>query len=151
MKIVLASISAARSRAKSSAADALTADYMARAAHYTCAESQTFASENALLAWLERQSARTAPVLVLCDGRGDQLTSNEIAAHLGRMRDAGTQIVVLAVGPADGWSAAARKRTQLTIAFGSITLPHELARVVLAEQIYRALTILARHPYHSGH
>jgi 23S rRNA (pseudouridine1915-N3)-methyltransferase len=58
---------------------------------------------------------------------------------------------VLAIGPADGWSDAARARAGLLLSFGSITLPHQLARVVLAEQIYRALTILAGHPYHSGH
>ncbi len=58
---------------------------------------------------------------------------------------------MLAIGPADGWSTAARARAGLLLSFGAITLPHELARVVLAEQIYRALTILAGHPYHSGH
>ena len=59
--------------------------------------------------------------------------------------------IVLAIGPADGWSAPARARASLLLSFGPITLPHELARVVLAEQLYRALTILAGHPYHSGH
>jgi len=55
------------------------------------------------------------------------------------------------VGPADGWSAEARNRAQLLLSLGAMTLPHELARVVLAEQVYRACTILAGHPYHSGH
>jgi 23S rRNA (pseudouridine1915-N3)-methyltransferase len=55
------------------------------------------------------------------------------------------------VGPADGWSEYARAQAQSTLSFGPMTLPHELARLVLAEQIYRAFTILAGHPYHSGH
>ena len=59
-------------------------------------------------------------------------------------------MLVLGIGPADGWSAAL-KRADLSLAFGRITLPHELAAVVAAEQIYRALTILAGHPYHTGH
>jgi 23S rRNA (pseudouridine1915-N3)-methyltransferase len=59
--------------------------------------------------------------------------------------------VVLAIGPADGWSGMARERANLIFSLGRITLPHQLARVVLAEQVYRALTILAGHPYHCGH
>lgn len=60
-------------------------------------------------------------------------------------------MTVLAIGPADGWSPEARVRADLVVSFGPMTLPHSLARVVLAEQVYRALTILAGHPYHSGH
>lgn len=151
MKIFLASISPTRSRAKSDPAAALAADYIARAVRYLPCEPQLHDSEAALLTWLDRQSARTAPVLILLDSRGKQLSSEEFAAHLGRLRDSGTQSLVLAIGPADGWTAAARTRANLILSFGPITLPHELARVVLAEQLYRALTILAGHPYHSGH
>ena len=98
-----------------------------------------------------RQSTRTLPILILLETRGKQLSSEEFAAHLGRLRDSGTQSLILAIGPADGWTAAARARASLILSFGPITLPHELARAVLAEQIYRALTILANHPYHSAH
>jgi 23S rRNA (pseudouridine1915-N3)-methyltransferase len=63
----------------------------------------------------------------------------------------GTQELVLAIGPADGWSATARSRAQTTLSLGKMTLPHELARVVVAEQLYRAFTILNHHPYHGGH
>jgi 23S rRNA (pseudouridine1915-N3)-methyltransferase len=150
VKLVLAAISPTRSRAKSDAAATLAADYLARASRYLPCESQLYPSETALLASLDR-SARTAPVLILLDSRGKQLSSDDFAAHLGRLRDTGTQSVVLAIGPADGWSAAAHARASLILSFGNITLPHELARAVLAEQIYRALTILAGHPYHSGH
>ena len=110
-----------------------------------------FAAEPALLTWLDRHAARTSPKLILLDSRGKQFTSEEFAQHLGALRDSGTQTVVLAIGPADGWSAEARRRAHLLLSLGRITLPHELARAVLAEQIYRALTILAGHPYHSGH
>jgi 23S rRNA (pseudouridine1915-N3)-methyltransferase len=151
VKIFLSSISPTRSRAKSDAAASLAADYLTRASRYLPCEPQTHPSEAALLAWLDRQAARTAPVLILLDSRGKQLTSEDFAAHLGRLRDSGAQSVVLAIGPADGWSAAARTRAGLVLSFGAITLPHQLARAVLAEQLYRALTILAGHPYHSGH
>lgn len=151
MKIFLTAISPTRSRAKSDAAGTLATEYLARATRYMPCEALVQDSEAALLGWLDRQAARTAPVLILLDSRGKQLSSEEIAAHFGRLRDGGTQTLVLAIGPADGWSATARSRASLILSFGAITMPHELARAVLAEQIYRALTILAGHPYHSGH
>ncbi len=151
VKLILVAISPSRSRAKSGAAATLAADFLARASRFLPCEAQAYGSEAALLAWLDRQAARTVPVLILLDSRGRQLTSEEFAAQLGRLRDNGTQSLVLAIGPADGWSTVARARAGLLLSFGAITLPHELARVVLAEQIYRALTILAGHPYHSGH
>ena len=151
MKIVAVHVSPTRTHAKSDAAASLAANYLARAARYIPCESQQYASEADLLAVLDRQSSRTAPVLILLDSRGKQLSSEEFAAHLGRLRDSGTQSLILAIGPADGWTAAARTRASLILSFGPITLPHELASAVLAEQIYRALTILANHPYHSGH
>ena len=151
VKLYLAAVSPTRSRAKSSPTAALAADYLGRATHYYPCEAQSHPSESALLAWLDRQSARTAPALILLDSRGKQLSSEDFAAYLGRLRDSGAQSIVLAIGPADGWSNAARARATLLFSLGAITLPHELARAVLAEQIYRALTILAGHPYHSGH
>jgi 23S rRNA (pseudouridine1915-N3)-methyltransferase len=89
--------------------------------------------------------------VILLDSRGQQYSSEEFASQMGRLRDEGAQKVVLAIGPADGWSAAARERANLLLSLGRMTLPHQLARVVLAEQVYRAFTILAGHPYHSGH
>ena len=151
MKLILAALSPTRSRAKSDAAGQLATDYLARAARYSPCEALHLDSEAALLTWLDRQSARTAPMLILLDSRGKQMTSEEFAAQVGRLRDGGTQTLVLAIGPADGWSAVARARAGMTLSLGAITMPHELARAVLAEQIYRALTILAGHPYHSGH
>ena len=151
MKLSLSAISPTRAQPKSGPAAALAADYLARASHYLPCDSHTYPSEAALLAALDRQAARTAPILILLDSRGRQLSSPDFAARLGRLRDSGAQSVVLAIGPADGWSQTALARASLTLSFGPITLPHQLARAVLAEQIYRALTILAGHPYHSGH
>jgi 23S rRNA (pseudouridine1915-N3)-methyltransferase len=151
MKITHAAIAPRRSRSKSEATDRLLADYIERSARYIPCEAQLFDSEPALVEWLERSSSRTPAYAILLDSRGQQYTSEEFAAQLGRLRDDGTQRLVLAIGPADGWSAGARQRANLLFSLGRITLPHQLARVVLAEQVYRALTILAGHPYHSGH
>ena len=151
MKVTLAAVLPRRTRSKSEPADLLLADYLERAQHYTPCESQIFETEAALLDTLDRQPGRPAPYSILLDSRGRQLTSEEFATRLATLRDSGTQRLLLAIGPADGWSAAARERASLLFSLGLITLPHQLARVVLAEQLYRALTILAGHPYHSGH
>jgi len=151
VKLHLAAISPARSRAKSSALDTLFADYTTRVARYYPCDSHLFASESALFAFADKSSARTPLHIVLLDSTGKQFTSTDFAAHLGTLRDRGVQQLLFAIGPADGWSAAARTRADLLLSLGAITLPHELARIVLAEQLYRACTILAGHPYHSGH
>jgi 23S rRNA (pseudouridine1915-N3)-methyltransferase len=151
MKMTFAAVAPRRARSKSETTDRLLADYIDRAARYVPCDSQLFESETAMLDWLERQPGRTPAYAVLLDSRGQQYSSEEFAAHLGRIRDEGIQRLVLGIGPADGWSAVARQRANLLFSLGRITLPHQLARVVLAEQVYRALTILAGHPYHSGH
>lgn len=151
MKILLTAIAPRRSRSKSEATDRLLSDYIERCARYTPCESQIFEDEFSFLNWLGRQSGRGAAYTVLLDSRGQQLSSEEFAGKLGDLRDRGTQRLLLAIGPADGWSAAALKGADLLFSLGRITLPHQLARVVLAEQVYRGLTILAGHPYHSGH
>jgi 23S rRNA (pseudouridine1915-N3)-methyltransferase len=151
MKITLAAVAPRRTRSKTEASDRLIADYIERATRYIPCDSELFESETGVLEWLDRQSGRTAAYAILLDSRGQQYTSDEFAAQLGRIRDEGIQRLVLAIGPADGWSPAARQRANMLFSFGRLTLPHQLARVVLAEQVYRALTILAGHPYHSGH
>jgi 23S rRNA (pseudouridine1915-N3)-methyltransferase len=88
---------------------------------------------------------------VLFDARGETLSSEELAAWLGARRDAGQQRIVFAIGPASGWSESAPRQAQAVLSLGRMTLPHELARLVVAEQLYRAFTILAGHPYHTGH
>jgi len=151
VRIFLSAIAPRRSRTKAEVADILATDYIKRSARYIPCESQLFDSEAAFFDAFDRQAGRTPAYVILLDSRGQQLSSEEFASRLGSLRDSGTQRLVLAIGPADGWSADARDRANLLFSFGRITLPHQLARVVLAEQVYRALTILAGHPYHSGH
>jgi 23S rRNA (pseudouridine1915-N3)-methyltransferase len=151
MKMTLTAIVPRGARIKSEPMERLIAEYLGRAARYTPCDSQVFESETAMLAWLDRQEGRLPAFVVLLDSGGRQFTSDEFAARIGRIRDEGAQRLIFGVGPADGWSAAARGRANLVVSLGRMTLPHQLARVVLAEQVYRALTILAGHPYHSGH
>jgi 23S rRNA (pseudouridine1915-N3)-methyltransferase len=151
MRLEIAYITPRRQRLKSAAAQALLDDYMKRAARYEPVQAVAYDSEAALLAALDKAGHRTPVHFVLLDSRGEALTSEAIAERLGRLRDTGIQQVTLAIGPADGWSPAAWTRAGLRLSFGAITLPHELALAVLAEQLYRALTILAGHPYHGGH
>src|SRR6185503_19747307 len=148
MKILLTAIAPRRVRTKSEATDRLLADYIERCGRYVPCESQTFEDEATFLDWLAKQTMRLPAYAILLDSRGHEFTSEEFAARFGQVRDGGNQRVVLAVGPADGWSAAALQRAGLLFALGKITLPHQLARVVAAAQVYRALTILAGHPYH---
>jgi 23S rRNA (pseudouridine1915-N3)-methyltransferase len=85
---------------------------------------------------------------VLLDERGRQLSSEEFAALLGKWRDEGVREVRFLIGAADGHGQAAREQADLLIAFGAMTWPHLLARAMLAEQLWRAASILAGHPYH---
>jgi 23S rRNA (pseudouridine1915-N3)-methyltransferase len=138
-------------KTKEAAIRALTAEYLERISRYVAAESHELASEATLLELTEARSGRTTPVLILLDGRGRQFTSEEFADLLRDQQDRGTQNLFFAVGPADGFTDKARGSADLVLSFGKMTLAHELARIVLLEQIYRAFTILKGHPYHMGH
>jgi 23S rRNA (pseudouridine1915-N3)-methyltransferase len=85
---------------------------------------------------------------VLLDERGQQLSSEEFAALLGKWRDEGVREVRFLIGAADGHGDAARQGADLLLGFGAMTWPHLLARAMLAEQLWRATSILAGHPYH---
>jgi 23S rRNA (pseudouridine1915-N3)-methyltransferase len=85
----------------------------------------------------------------LLDSRGQAFSSVDFATWLGARRDSGQQTI--AIGPASGWSAQAPRQAHTLLSLGPMTLAHELARLVLAEQLYRAFTILSGHPYHTGH
>jgi 23S rRNA (pseudouridine1915-N3)-methyltransferase len=150
MKLLLAAILPRRAR-KSEPVEQLFEVYMDRCRQYVSCTFQAFDTEADLLKAIDRQTGRTAPHAIFLDSRGQQFTSEEFARRLGALRDEGNQQIVLAIGPADGWSPVALQRANLLFSLGRITLPHQLARVVLAEQVYRALTILSGHPYHSGH
>lgn len=85
---------------------------------------------------------------VLLDERGEVLSSTEFAGRLGRWRDDGVREARFLIGAADGFGEAERGAADLLLSFGRATWPHMLARAMLAEQLYRATTILAGHPYH---
>ena len=87
-------------------------------------------------------------VLVALDQRGDNIDSETFARHLGRWRDDQVANSIFIIGGADGLSPELRRMAKLRLAFGSATWPHQMVRVMLLEQLYRAATILAGHPYH---
>lgn len=85
---------------------------------------------------------------VLLDERGEQLSSEAFAALLSRWRDEGTREARFHLGAADGHGDMARRDVDLLLGFGAMTWPHLLARAMLVEQLWRATSILAGHPYH---
>ncbi len=85
---------------------------------------------------------------VLLDEKGENLGSPGIAEHLRKWRDSGAATIVFVVGGPDGLAPSLRDKARLRLAFGAATWPHQLVRVMLLEQIYRAITILSGHPYH---
>ena len=149
MQIVLAHVGS-RLPAKDSF-ETLATMYLERCSPFARCQAECFRTESALFEWLDRQQRRAPAVLILLDSRGRQLSSEAFAEWLGRQRDNSAKLLVLAIGPADGWTEASRKRATLLLSLGPMTLAHALARLVVAEQLYRAFTILTGHPYHSGH
>lgn len=95
-----------------------------------------------------RPGRRAGQRLLALDERGSDLASAAFASRLAAWRDQGAEEIAFAIGGADGLHQAVRDRADGLIAFGRMTWPHMLARVMLAEQIYRAQQILAGHPYH---
>ena len=89
-----------------------------------------------------------ARVLIALDETGLQMSSANFAGQLAAWRDDGSSTAIFMIGGADGLDTRLRDQADLVLAFGRMTLPHQIARVVLVEQIYRAMTILAGHPYH---
>jgi 23S rRNA (pseudouridine1915-N3)-methyltransferase len=87
-------------------------------------------------------------VTILLDEKGEQLPSIELARRLERWRDKGRREARFLIGAADGFGEAERASADLLLAFGKATWPHLLARAMLAEQLFRATSILANHPYH---
>jgi 23S rRNA (pseudouridine1915-N3)-methyltransferase len=86
--------------------------------------------------------------LVLLDERGQNITSADLASRLAALRDQGRRNLVIAIGGPDGHDTALRERADFVLSFGAATWPHRLVRIMLAEQLYRAATILSGHPYH---
>jgi 23S rRNA (pseudouridine1915-N3)-methyltransferase len=86
--------------------------------------------------------------LIACDERGKSFASRDFAARIAALRDDGVRQLAFAIGGADGLDARVREAAAEVVSFGPATWPHALARVMLAEQVYRAINILAGGPYH---
>jgi 23S rRNA (pseudouridine1915-N3)-methyltransferase len=87
-------------------------------------------------------------VTVMLDERGDNLGSADLADHVRKWRDAGVPAAAFIIGGPDGLAQNLRDKAKLKLAFGAATWPHQMVRIMLLEQIYRAITILSGHPYH---
>ena len=141
-------------KTKEPAIASLTEEYLKRISRYVPIEGLALRQEAALLEMCGRSPGTkggTKSTLALMDSRGKELSSEQFAKFLGEYQDRSPLPLVFAIGGADGFSDTARAAAQHTLSLGKMTLQHELARVVLLEQVYRAFTILKGHPYHSGH
>jgi 23S rRNA (pseudouridine1915-N3)-methyltransferase len=93
-------------------------------------------------------AAPNGSALVVLDRRGENLSSDALAASLRGWQQAGRPAVTFLIGGPDGLAEGLSGRAELRLAFGTATWPHQLVRIMLLEQLYRAITILAGHPYH---
>jgi 23S rRNA (pseudouridine1915-N3)-methyltransferase len=138
-------------KTKAESIQTLTDEYLKRLKHFAKVEGVTLKDESSLLKLCQTTTRPVRHTLVLLDSRGKQFSSEEFAKWLGEYQDRSSSPLVFAVGGADGISDDARRAATLVLSLGKMTMAHELARVVLLEQIYRAFTILKGHPYHLGH
>jgi 23S rRNA (pseudouridine1915-N3)-methyltransferase len=123
---------------------AMVDDYAARIKRYAEMEVTEVREDSAALKRLKFDAGAT---IVLLDAAGTPQTSTEFARWLGRERDRGAREIVFLCGGAEGFPESLRKQATAKLSLSSLTMPHELARVVLVEQVYRAFAILAGHPY----
>jgi 23S rRNA (pseudouridine1915-N3)-methyltransferase len=143
-------------KTKEPATEALTDEYLKRISRYAEVAGLAVKDEAAILSLAggdgrrSRQQSKGPHKLVLLDSRGKQLSSEELAEFLER-EQVNAIPLLFAIGGSDGFSDEARRQAGFILSLGKMTLPHELARVVLLEQLYRAFTILRNHPYHLGH
>lgn len=126
-------------------ARALVDDYVARIRHY--AEIEISELRDAGPAMLRKLKLDSSATIVLLDAAGKQFTSQQFAKWLTDLRDRGTREMVFLCGDAEGFPAELRASAKQKISLSTLTMPHEFARVILAEQIYRAFAILSGHPY----
>ena len=120
-------------------------DYVQRIQHY--AEIEISELRDAGPAALRKLKIDPSATVVLLDAAGKQFTSQQFARWLGDLRDRGARELVFLCGDAEGFPAELRSSAKQKISLSTLTMPHEFARVLLAEQIYRAFAILAGHPY----
>ena len=154
MQIIIAAVG----RMKRGPAAEMIADYLARvrwdvvvkeladAPSGMAAEARRAREAKDILALVDRESR-----LIAMDSRGQQLDSVAMAAAISKFKGQDAKRLVIAIGGQDGLDASVLSAAALTLAFGAATWPHQLLRLMLAEQVYRAYTIEAGHPYHLGH
>lgn len=118
-------------------------DYLKRIARFTPAEFLELRDTRAL----ERVKVESTALWVLLDAAGSEMDSTELARWIGELRDGGIRELIFLCGGANGYPEDWCKRASRRLSLSRFTFSHELARAVLAEQLYRALAILARHPY----
>ncbi|HEY8593858.1 MAG TPA: 23S rRNA (pseudouridine(1915)-N(3))-methyltransferase RlmH [Devosiaceae bacterium] len=99
---------------------------------------------------LIRAAVPADAVLVALDERGKALTSLELATRIGNWRDAARPALAFVIGGADGLDGSLREEAALSLSLSAMTWPHQIARIMLSEQLYRTTTILSGHPYHRG-
>src|SRR6266576_5507736 len=131
-------------KTKEPAIQSLSDDYLKRLSRYADASGVVLKDEAAVLALARGERTKERHKLVLLDSRGTQLSSEDLAEFLER-EQVQTLPLLFAIGGADGFSEQARGHASLMLSLGRMTLAHELARVVLLEQLYRAFTILKNH------
>jgi 23S rRNA (pseudouridine1915-N3)-methyltransferase len=124
---------------------ALLDDYLSRISHYCEIEPTELRDANP--AALRKLRFDSGAAIVLLDAAGKQFTSEQFARWLAEQRDRSPRELVFLCGDARGFPEELRQQAQAKLALSSLTMPHELARVVLAEQLYRAFAMLAGHPY----
>lgn len=127
---------------KSSNAFSLVREYTERIGHYLPCEVGAYPSKTKSCIWVCERGRKSKAI-----------ASENLADELQKCMNSGTQVLEIVIGGSDGFADQALDEMQPSLrwSFGPMTLPHELATMVAAEQIYRALTILHRQPYHSGH
>jgi 23S rRNA (pseudouridine1915-N3)-methyltransferase len=138
-------------KTKNSSIQSLSDEYLKRVRQFAEAEGAALKDEVALRKLCGHEGKGTRRRLVLLDSRGKQLSSEELAGFLREHQDRNSAPLVFAIGPADGFSEELLRKADFVLSVGKMTMAHELARVVLLEQVYRAFTILKGHPYHLGH
>jgi 23S rRNA (pseudouridine1915-N3)-methyltransferase len=137
-------------KTKEPAIQTLSDDYLKRLSRYADAVGVAVKDEAAILSLARGERQKERHKLVLLDSRGKQFSSEELAEFLDREQVQALPLL-FAIGGADGFTDQSRRQASFLLSLGRMTLPHELARVVLLEQLYRAFTILKNHPYHLGH
>jgi 23S rRNA (pseudouridine1915-N3)-methyltransferase len=153
LKIILATIGGFKSRELES----LLADYLKLAGKFAAAEhveipvprgtTEERAQDAVVLNWLEKRGSRV--FLTLLDEKGKLFTSRELARQVEKIRDGSHTEWIVACAGARGFGPGVKEKSRLTWSLSPLTFPHELAATVAAEQIFRALSILAGHPYHN--